>query len=178
MIHRNARPENQDIWKLRIAAGHGDAEAQFNVGYLYYMGEGTGQDCAEAAKWYRLAAEQGNATAQNSLGVMYDDGEGVPQDRLKACAWLSLSASHGKENAARGKDLLRPSYDRPPASGAWSWKPSSRPAPGLLVSSAANQLQEERICFDSFTNRDQKSPVSLPVFPVSGPQRQFSPRLR
>ena len=144
MIHRNARPENQDIEKLRMAAEHGDAEARFNLGNLYYLGEGTPQDNAEAAKWYRLAAEQGNASAQNNLGVMYDEGvgvpqddreavkwyrkaadqgnasaqynlgamydlgEGVPKDWVKAYAWLSLSAAQGKDNAARGKDLLRP----------------------------------------------------------------------
>ena len=108
MIHQNARPENQDIKKLRMAAEHGDAEAQFNVGNLYYLGEGTHQDYAEAAKWYRLAAERGNALAQNNLGVMYDEGEAVPKDWVKAYAWLNLSAAQGKENAARGKDLLRP----------------------------------------------------------------------
>ena len=144
MIHRNARPENQDIEKLRLAAEHGDAEAQYNLGNAYYLGEGAPVDYAEAAKWYRLAAEQGDAAAQINLGVMYDEGEGVPQDDreavkwylnaaeqgnasaqynlavmydlgegvakdwVKAYAWLCLSAAQGKENAARGKDLLRP----------------------------------------------------------------------
>ena len=144
MIHRNARPENQDIGKLRMAAEHGDAKAQLNLGNLYYLGEETPQDYAEAAKWYRLVAEQGDASAQNNLGVMYDEGEGVPQDDreavkwyrkaaeqgnasaqynlgvmydlgegvpkdwVNAYAWLSLSAAQGKDNAARGKDLLRP----------------------------------------------------------------------
>ena len=107
MIHRSAHPENQDIEKLLLAAEHGEAEAQYHLGNVYYLGEGTPQDYAEAAKWYRLAAEQGDASAQNNLGVMYELGEGVPKDYVKAYAWLNLSAANGKENAARGKDLLR-----------------------------------------------------------------------
>ena len=92
MIHRNARPENQDIGKLRMAAEHGDAKAQLNLGNLYYLGEGTPQDYAEAAKWYRLVAEQGDASAQNNLGVMYDEGDGVPQADREAVKWYRKAA--------------------------------------------------------------------------------------
>ena len=99
MIHRNARPENQDIEKLRLTAEHGDAEAQYNLGNVYYLGEGTPQDYAEAAKWYRLAAEQGNAAAQNNLGVMYDEGEGVPQDDREAVKWYRNAAEQGNASA-------------------------------------------------------------------------------
>ena len=99
MIHQNARPENKDTEKLRLAAEHGDAEAQYNLGNLYYLGEGTPQDYAEAAKWYRLAAEQGNAAAQNNLGVMYDEGEGVRQDDREAVKWYRKAAEQGNASA-------------------------------------------------------------------------------
>jgi len=36
-----------------------NAEEQFNLGLMYFQGEGVPQDYTEAAKWYRLAAEQG-----------------------------------------------------------------------------------------------------------------------
>ena len=41
---------------FRLAAEQGLAQAQFNLGVLYYGGEGVEQNRAEAAKWYRLAA--------------------------------------------------------------------------------------------------------------------------
>ena len=99
MIHRSARPENQDIEKLRLAAESGDAEAQYNLGNVYYLGEGTPKDYTEAAKWYRLAAEQGNATAQNNLGVMYDEGEALPQDDREAVKWYRKAAEQGNATA-------------------------------------------------------------------------------
>lgn len=99
MIHRNARPEKQDIEKLRMAADEGEALAQCNLGNVYYLGEGTPQDYAAAAKWYRLAAEQGNASAQNNLGVMHDEGEGVPQDDREAVKWYRKAAEQGNASA-------------------------------------------------------------------------------
>jgi len=99
MIHRNARPDNQDFETLRMAAENGDPEAQCNLGNVYYLGEGTPQDCGEAAKWYRLAAEQGNVAAQNNLGVMYDEGEGVPQDDREAVKWYRKAAEQGNASA-------------------------------------------------------------------------------
>jgi tetratricopeptide (TPR) repeat protein len=50
------------------AAEQGDAAAQFNLGLMYYFGEGVQQDYAEAEKWYRKAAEQGDASAEYNLG--------------------------------------------------------------------------------------------------------------
>ena len=53
-------------------AEHGDAGAQYNLGFMYDHGQGVPQDYAEAVRWYRLAAGQGNADAQFNLGLMYD----------------------------------------------------------------------------------------------------------
>ena len=55
----------------RKAAGQGDAEAQYSLGWMYEQGKGVSQDYSEAAKWYREAAVQGDAEAQNNLGAMY-----------------------------------------------------------------------------------------------------------
>ena len=49
-------------------AEQGDAEAQYNLGVMYYKGDGVSQDYQTAAKWFRLAAEQGDAKAQFVLG--------------------------------------------------------------------------------------------------------------
>ena len=73
--------------------------AQYNLGIMYYNGQGVPQDYAEAVKWYRLAADQGDAYAQYNLGVMYDNGEGVPQDYKEAVKWYRLAAEQGHAKA-------------------------------------------------------------------------------
>src|SRR5215475_12719326 len=63
------------LW--RPLAEQGNAQAQNQVGDMYYNGTGVAQDYKEAARWYRLAAEQGYVYAQGLLGMTYDSGEGV-----------------------------------------------------------------------------------------------------
>ena len=55
----------------RRAAEQGNAEAQFNLGLMYFNGRGVAQDYKVAAQWYRRAAEQGHAEGQTALGAMY-----------------------------------------------------------------------------------------------------------
>ena len=53
----------------RKSAEQGFAEAQYNLGLMYFNGDGVAQNYTEAAKWYRKAAEQGYAKAQYNLGI-------------------------------------------------------------------------------------------------------------
>jgi TPR repeat protein len=76
----------------RLSAEQGLPPAQYNLGFMYFRGQGVIQDYKEAFKWYRLSAEQGDEYAQNNLGVMYDNGHGVPQDYKEAIKWYRLSA--------------------------------------------------------------------------------------
>ena len=80
---------------LRSRAEQGNAQAQFNLGLRYAMGQGVPQDAQEAVKWYRKAAEQGDAQGQISLGVMYRSGVGVPQDYQEALKWYRKAADQG-----------------------------------------------------------------------------------
>jgi TPR repeat protein len=61
---------NESINGVRKAAEQGNAEAQFNLGFMYAHGQGVPQDYAEAVRWYSKAAEQGDAESQCNLGVM------------------------------------------------------------------------------------------------------------
>lgn len=83
------------IEKFKLSAEQGLAEAQYNLGLMYDMGQGVKQDYAEAVKWYRLSAEQGSVIAQFSLGAMYLEGQGITQDYKEAIKWLRLSAEQG-----------------------------------------------------------------------------------
>ncbi|GHT32760.1 hypothetical protein AGMMS49592_0010 [Endomicrobiia bacterium] len=48
-------------------AEQGFAEAQYNLGVMYYKGEGVKQDYKEAIKWFKKAAEQGHSGAKTAL---------------------------------------------------------------------------------------------------------------
>ena len=71
-------PEKVRDWTRQ--AEQGNADAQFNLGFMYEYGKGVPQDYQQAAKWYKLAANQGHAYGQYNLGLMYVQGDGVPQD--------------------------------------------------------------------------------------------------
>lgn len=72
-------------------AEKGQIDAQFNLGTMYYRGDGVRQDYVEASKWFRRAAEQGDMEAQYCLGLMYLNGEGVKQSESEAQKWFTRS---------------------------------------------------------------------------------------
>jgi hypothetical protein len=97
------------LWRLLGEEGQG--VAQFNLGSMYYSGQGVGQDYREAARWWRSAAERGVAAAQFNLGVAYGLGRGVARDLKSAYMWLSVAAinyatAHEQELASRARDLV------------------------------------------------------------------------
>ena len=85
--------------RYRKAAVQGYADAQYNLGDMYYLGRGVPQDYAEAMKWYRKAATQGHAWAQISLGGMYHDVRGVPKDYAEAMKWYRKAAAQEHDSA-------------------------------------------------------------------------------
>jgi TPR repeat protein len=80
---------------FRKAAEQGLADAQNNLGKMYYNGHGVPQDYNEAVNWFTKAAIQDYAKAQNNLGLMYYKGEGVPQDYKEAIKWFIKAAAQG-----------------------------------------------------------------------------------
>ncbi len=82
-------------------AEEGSAEAQYNLGSMYFFGQGLPQDYKEARKWYRKATEQGNANAQYQLGFMYTNGLGGPRDYKEAAKWWRKAAEQGHPVAQR-----------------------------------------------------------------------------
>ena len=84
-----------NVAELKARAETEDAEAQSDVGWAYYNGDGVAEDAIEAVKWFRRSAEQGNASGQNRLGVAYHYGKGVPKDVAQALAWYKRAADQG-----------------------------------------------------------------------------------
>jgi hypothetical protein len=82
------------------AARAGNAQAAFNLGLLYDLGDGVPSSATTAVHWYRRAAESGLGAAAFNVGVMYDSGRGVPLDRAKAAIWYARAAALGEARAA------------------------------------------------------------------------------
>ncbi|MAO57486.1 MAG: hypothetical protein CMM61_17565 [Rhodospirillaceae bacterium] len=76
---------------LPLAAA-GDPEAQFRVGRLYDVGEGTAPDGKQAVYWYGKAHKSSHVSATYNLARLYDAGEIVERD-FKRAADLYLEAA-------------------------------------------------------------------------------------
>jgi uncharacterized protein len=84
--------EFEDTLKM---AEQGDADAQYGLGSIYYLGDGVPQDYKKAVYWLTKAAEQGHYEAQYNLGVMYHEGKVVVQDNKQAVYWYKKAAEQG-----------------------------------------------------------------------------------
>lgn len=76
-------------------ADKGDPKAQFNLGNVYFNGNGTKRNYVEAAKWFRLSAGQGLEWAQNMMGFCYEYGMGVPRNLAEAGQWYAKADANG-----------------------------------------------------------------------------------
>ncbi len=89
----------EDLQTLHTRAAQGFADAQTNLGVLYYMGQGVPRDYTKAREWFEKAAAQGYAMSQTALGMLYEKGRGLPQDYAMARQWYEKAAMQGYEMA-------------------------------------------------------------------------------
>ena len=80
------------------AANQDNAEAQYQLGYLYENSQLT-KDYALAASWYHRAAQRGSAKAQARLGIFYTAGLGVTKNINEAILWFGKAALQGNTDA-------------------------------------------------------------------------------
>jgi uncharacterized protein len=76
--------QSSQFLSTKQKAEQGDAEAQYELGKMYYNAKGVKIDHVEAIKWYLKAAEQGYVDAQYELGFCYELGFGVTKDEREA----------------------------------------------------------------------------------------------
>ena len=81
------------------SAKQGNAEAQYNIGNLYFNGMGIEKNYEEAAKWMEKAALQGNTSAMTGLGICYYYGYGVKRSKDTGRDWVNKAAIMGDEYA-------------------------------------------------------------------------------
>ena len=84
----------------------GDAQAQFNVGWMYYYAKGVAEDSILGLEWLLKAANQGHVEAQWEMGNAYKTGRGVPTDPISAYAWYSIAGENGFVFGKKDKDII------------------------------------------------------------------------
>lgn len=77
------------------AAEFDETEAQFNLGYALFNGEGIKQDFPSAVMWFKRAANKQYPKAEYNLAFCYMNGKGAPCDYDKALQLLISAAKHG-----------------------------------------------------------------------------------
>jgi TPR repeat protein len=87
-------------------ANSGDAEAQYQLGRLYYAGSGVPESLLRASALYEQACGGGVAGACTHLGMMYSRGRGVAQDRGRAVNFYRQACDGGDEYGCNNAGIL------------------------------------------------------------------------
>lgn len=84
----------------------GSKDSNYNLGVMYFKGEGVKADHLQGLEFFKKAAEQGQMNAQFILGTLYDKGEDVIQDRAVAAGWYRKAAEQGHTQAQFNLGLM------------------------------------------------------------------------
>lgn len=84
------------LWQA--LAERGVVNAQYNLGQIYYYGDGVPQDFALAMKWLKRAGEQGDKASQILVGSMYQRGDGISPNPEEAHRWFVMNRQHHRHH--------------------------------------------------------------------------------
>jgi hypothetical protein len=85
-------------WYLR-AAGHGNSDAENQLGFMAEEGWGQPKNYNEALSWFQKSADHGSYDAMENIGYMFQTGLGVTIDYAKAMSLFVEAAAHGNSLA-------------------------------------------------------------------------------
>ncbi len=80
----NAFAKRDILFETKTLAEWGKATSQYELGLMYYKGQGVEQNYDEAFKWFRLSAQKGLPDALYYLGLMYYEGKAVARNYSNA----------------------------------------------------------------------------------------------
>lgn len=83
----------------QAAAESGSAEAEYELGKLYYNGIGVEENKTEAIRLFVRSAEQGYERAEFRLGAAYQLGWDIEKNTRQAFYWYKRAADHGNLKA-------------------------------------------------------------------------------
>jgi len=99
---------------LLTKARAGDAEAQLELGNLYFYGnDKTPKAYPRAISWYRKALKNGNKAAAFNLAICYDAPYGVKRDLEKAKEFYLIAIENGVKPALLNYALILTELNRP-----------------------------------------------------------------
>ena len=84
-------------WEL--LAEYGNADAQYNLGFMYENGIGLKKSDYWAFLWINKAAQLGQTNAQFTLGNMYRTGAGIGKDFKQTVKWFKEAGKKGHVSA-------------------------------------------------------------------------------
>jgi TPR repeat protein len=94
MLTTKGKYQEAASW-YKQAANMGIGTAAYNLGTLYYNGQGFPQDYATARHWFEVAAERNDPYAQFQLGMMAGDGKGMDVSIPQEMSWYLKAAAQG-----------------------------------------------------------------------------------
>lgn len=89
-----------DVQACQQAAEHGDTQAQYNLGKMYYKGEGLPQNFQKAKILWERASKKGDASSLNGLGAIYYTEQRKKSKNIEVAKKLFLQAAKKGEYAA------------------------------------------------------------------------------
>ena len=105
IICSDAAPKKQTETRLdalRLAALHGDMNAQHELGMAYRDGvDGASIDLEESSRWFCKSASQGHQYAQYDYAEALYKGAGIEKNALEAARYFRRSADQGNEFALK-----------------------------------------------------------------------------
>ncbi len=84
----------------------GDTNACFDLGGMYYLGNGIAQNLPLAADFTQRACNGNHSIACNNLGIMYEKGQGVTADPKKAFDLYERSCTNNAPSACYNQGSL------------------------------------------------------------------------
>ena len=81
------------IWA--VEAEEGNKEAIYNIGLLYFFGNGVEKNLSLAFEYCQKSAFMGSPRAQNNLAFMYNRGLGVEKSYINSYVWALIAIKHG-----------------------------------------------------------------------------------
>ena len=112
--------------KLNLAAINGDADAQWELGFLYEFGVAdksrkviAEKNTATALVWYDASAKQGVSNAQHALSRLLSTGDASWRDFPKAIYWAKKAIAQGDASAAFNLGTIYRDQGKPKLALRW-----------------------------------------------------------
>lgn len=90
---------------IQPLATEGNAEAQRDLGWMYFQGCGVEKSNRQAFDWFSQSAARGNADAQAWLASLYADGLGTKKNLVQSYKWLSIARMSDENDDGRDAEL-------------------------------------------------------------------------